>query len=347
VQRVPKHWSRAAARALLAAGLCNSAPAAADTGIEWEAPAACPDAGAVSRRLRALLDEDVALLGQGLRVRGVVDALVVPRAGPLRGPSAHARSSRGFPAARPGLGDPATHGGRGLTATLCPGTLFECATPLAPPYVVQDGVLGTVALPPGVAGIPVPEGFDGFIQLTVSGFAAGSDDSYVPVDYYLGGPISESISFGQPVVMFTRRNLQTAIEQSFAGADPSLVTEGGAVVLGVFDCNSQPVADARVEISLGGGAAEGMQSFLMPPSRIPVAPPAGEPLRTGASGVVGYLGVPPGTVQLRAYRPGEAQPFATSELGAVPGEFSVAALRPGYLSSADLNAGAPFSEPGL
>jgi hypothetical protein len=232
--------------------------------------------------------------------------------------------------------------GRGLTATLCPSVLFSCATPVAPPYVVQDRMLGNYALPPSAAGIPAPEGFDGFIKFDVlASNAVPADQVFIPTNYFLPGPIAGDISQGPTVLMLTRGNRAIMLQQSFPELDP-LSGQAAMVIARVFDCRGQPVSDARVEITVAGQERDGVVPFLVPRSRIPIQVPPDEPLVTGTSEMVGFLGVAPGTVQLRAFRRGETEPFATTEIGAVAGEISVGLLRPAALESANVAGFAPL-----
>jgi len=77
-------------------------------------------------------------------------------------------------------------------------------------------------------------------------------------------------------------------------------------------------------------------AFLLPANRIPVAQASDQPLVTGSSGMVGYVEVPPGSVELRGFRAGEAEPFGSAQLGVVPGQLSMASLRPAYLLDANV-----------
>jgi hypothetical protein len=230
--------------------------------------------------------------------------------------------------------------GRGLTATLCPGTLFNCATPLTPPYSVREGLLGSVTLPPSAAGIPVIEGFDGFIKFEVSTPLNTPEAlQFIPVSYFLGKPISGDVSVGQAVYMLQSDAWNILLQQSFPRLDLTLVQQRGTLIVGVFDCNGAPVDNARIEIVVAGGNT-GMTPFLLPDSRIPIA--QSEPLVTATSGRAGYLDVPPGAVQLRAFRGDDTEPFGSTEIGVAPGQMAVALLRPAFFPDADLSTAAPF-----
>jgi hypothetical protein len=234
--------------------------------------------------------------------------------------------------------------GRGLTATLCSNTQFSCASPLAPPYAVREGMLGSLPLPAGAAGVPVIEGFDGFIKFQVPSYPGDPVSEvleFIPLSYYLGGPISGEVSQGPPLTLLQRGLWETVLQQSFPELDRAPLQERGTLMAGVFDCNGDPVSDARVEINLAGAVTP----FLLPSSRIPIAQPAGSVI-TIESGLLGYLGVPPGAVQLRAFRRGDTEPFGRAELGIVAGEMSAASLRPAYLNDANLRGVPPCCEPG-
>jgi hypothetical protein len=227
--------------------------------------------------------------------------------------------------------------GRGLTATLCPVAQFTCENPLAPPFVVQEGVLGTLPLPLSTAGVPVPEGFDGFVKFDVLAPPdVTNDQQFVPVSYYLGGPISGDISQGPPILMTQRGLLDAMRQQAFADIDADTLQRFGLLQLGVYGCNGTPVNDARIELVAGGQAPSSLVPYQLPASRIPIAVPPDQPLYTGTSGLVGYWGVPAGAVQARAYRRGDTAPFATAELGSVPGQMSQASIRPPYLNDANV-----------
>jgi hypothetical protein len=220
--------------------------------------------------------------------------------------------------------------GRGLMATLCPGVLFNCATPLAPPSGAGDGLLGPpLPLPPGWSGIAVPEGFDGIIKWDVaSPPGTPEEQGFIPVSYYLPSPARGDVTVGPTILLLQRRDRDMLFQQSFPALNPAIAQAAGTVVSGVVDCNGLPASNVRVEIAASGQALDGVTRFSLPSSRIPLAVPMAEPLVTGASGQVGFVGVPPGAVQLRAFRPYEAQPFGTTELGTVPGQISVGSIRP-------------------
>jgi hypothetical protein len=189
----------------------------------------------------------------------------------------------------------------------------------------------------------VYEGFDGFIKFEMV-LPPGTADNlqYLPETYYLGGRVSGDLTNGPPLLMVQANRRDTIIEQSFGSVINEAPT-GGTVVIGVFDCSGLPVNDARVEINVPG------VPFLLPASRIPIPKPIGDPLYTEASGIAGFLNIRAGgpngaiTVEARAYRRNQTQPFAVGELGAVTGQISVASLRPAFLNSANLS-GAPAIE---
>lgn len=228
--------------------------------------------------------------------------------------------------------------GKGLTATLCPGQDFSCASPLAPPYYVREGSLGPVPLPPIVAGVPVPEGFDGFIRFDVQLDPSMPDPlQYVSETYYLGGVISGDMTTGGPIIMVQRGLRQQIIKQSFPQVDANSSLNLAVLAFGVYDCNGDPVSDARIEINVGGSSPEGALPFQLPASRIPIAQRPGQDLYTDTSGLAGFLNVPPGSVQLTAYQRGDAaRVIGRVELGAVAGQISVGSIRPAYVLDANL-----------
>jgi hypothetical protein len=238
--------------------------------------------------------------------------------------------------------------GTGLTAKLCASQQFTCETPLVAPYVVTDGGLGATPLPPGIAGVPIMEGFDGFIRFEVMAPPdAPSEQQFVPTNYYLGGTIVGDLTQGPTLMMVQHSTWETMVQASFPDVDPLATRDLGIVMLGAYDCNGVPADDIRIEIGQVDPART-VTPFLLPPSRVPIEQPAQQPLVTGTSGRAGYIGVPPGAVQLRAFRRGEAEPYGTVELGVVPGEVSVASLRPAYFVDANVGAGLtePEAEPG-
>ena len=227
--------------------------------------------------------------------------------------------------------------GRGLTATLCSSLDVSCSPPLAPPYLVADGPLGMAQLPPGAAGVPVPEGFDGFIEFdVVTPPDTPADQQFVPLAYVLGGAISGDLSQGMPILMLQRRVLTSVVELSFPGTDAELALARGIVEVGAYDCNGAAASDVRVELEIDGESAPGALPFLMPSSRIPIAQPVDQPLYTQYSGLAGYLSVPPGTVQLTAYRGGDTEPFGSLQMAVVAGQISQGPIRPPYFRDANL-----------
>lgn len=230
--------------------------------------------------------------------------------------------------------------GRNLQATLCSVTDYTCTPPLAMPYMVQDGLLGQTQLPPGAAGVPVPEGFDGFVKFEVLPPTPNTppEDLFVPDTYYMGGTVIGDTQ-GAPLLMIQRRQIQTIITQSFQGVDVGAAQSLGVVAFNVYDCDGNPAADARVDIRVQGREPEGVIPFQLPASRIPLAQVPGEPLFTAPSGGGGFLNVPAGTVSLSAYRRDNVL-IGVFELGSVPGEISVGSIRPAYVRDANI-AGAP------
>jgi hypothetical protein len=98
---------------------------------------------------------------------------------------------------------------QGLTATLCRAGDWQCLDPINDtPIPIRTGVLGSsVQLPPFAAGVPVAEGFDGFIRFDVDpGNPATPDEQrYVSTFLYLTGPIAKTVTVGPPILMFQRR----------------------------------------------------------------------------------------------------------------------------------------------
>jgi hypothetical protein len=237
-------------------------------------------------------------------------------------------------------GSLASLAGQGLTAALCDVTAFDCTRPLAPPYTTRSGFIGNTPLPPeanGAAGIPIFEGFDGFVKFTVAlPPTAPPEAAFVPLTYYLGGRVNGDVTQGPPIVMLNRGSLANVFSQSFGGVDPMVAAGGGIVVVGAFDCNGAPVDNARIEINQPGAIP-----FVLPASRIPISQSADEPLYTGPSGLAGYLNVTR-AVQVRAFRGNDTEPFGTGQFGAVAGEISVFGLRPAFLNDANVRGAPPI-----
>ena len=232
--------------------------------------------------------------------------------------------------------------GRGLQTSLCLVTDFRCQNPLIPVYTVTDGPFANMPLPAGAAGFPVIEGFNGFLKFQVQTMPGTPDpDQYVPQTYYLGGPVSGDVTRGPPILMVKNRDRDTIFQQSFRGmVDASIVQTTGAVVVNVGDCDGNPVNNARVEINIKND----LIPFQLPASRIPIAqPPNGDgSVGTGPSGAVGYLKVPEGAVQVRAFR-SDMTEIGSAQLGVEPGEISVVSIRPPYLNDANV-VGVPIDD---
>lgn len=236
--------------------------------------------------------------------------------------------------------------GLGLIASLCPGADFACTSPLNPmPIPVAAGSFGPVTLPLGVGAVPVPEGFDGFIKFDVA-TPAGTPDpaTFISDNYYLGGTISGDMTQGQPILMIQKGLRQTIVQQSFPEVDAAASQNFGVLAFGVYDCDGKTVPDARIEINVAGRTPAGAIPFQLPNSRIPIAQQPGSPLYTGTSGLAGFLNVPPGTVQLTAYRRDSTDAIGSVQLGSVAGQLSIAPIRPSYVLDADIT-GAPQIEP--
>jgi len=230
--------------------------------------------------------------------------------------------------------------GAGLTATLCSGADPGCTAPLAPPYAVQDGRIGDLLLPAGVAGVPAPEGFDGFVKFDVA-TAADTPDAqrFMSSTYYLPGTLLGDFSVGPTVLMAQQGTFGDLVQSSFPGVPLQAVRERGVVQVTAYDCNGEPVPDARIEIVVGDPSAPDVIPFQLPPSRIPIVQPPGQALYSASGGAVGYLAVPPGSVQVSAYLGADVEPFGIAQLGAVAGQLTYGVIRPNYF----LNASIPTS----
>lgn len=235
--------------------------------------------------------------------------------------------------------------GRNLQAKLCSVTDYTCNVGIAPPYMVQNGMLGGMPLPAGAAGVPVPQGFDAFVKFEVLADPSTPEgDRFVPDTYYMGGTVTGNTQ-GAPLLMIQRKDIQTIITQSFgSGVDVNMAQNLGVIAFQVYDCDNRPAGDTRVDIRMLGREPEGVIPYQLPASRIPIAQVPGQPLYTAASGGGGFLNVPAGTVQLSAYRR-DGVPIGVFELGSVPGEISVGSIRPAYLRDANI-VGAPAIENG-
>jgi len=190
-----------------------------------------------------------------------------------------------------------------------------------------------------LAGVPVYEGFDGFVKFTVSSPGGGASD-YVPETYYLGGKVFGDVSQGPPLLMLRHDAEDNLLKQSFTSVDPATAKAMGVIVVVAYDCNRNPVSNARIEISTQAQPGSPPPiPFLLPATRIPIPaspPPYDQPVYTETSGAVGYLNVAPGSVNVKAFRGNDTVPFAEGQLGAVGGELSVASIRPSYLTDANI-----------
>jgi hypothetical protein len=228
--------------------------------------------------------------------------------------------------------------GQGLTSFLCSVTQFECPMPSFPPYPTVAGSLGGNPLPPGATGIPVYEGFDGFVKFDVVGppgvpDGAPDDFHFVPLTYYLGGTVSGDVTQGPPLLMIRKGDFKAVIRQTFR-IDPATTQGSGTLIVGAYDCDGAPVTDARVEIN---APPTNIARFQLPLARIPFAQPSGQPLYTGSSGLVGFANVPPGAVHIDVYRRGDTTPFGQGDVGVVADQISVGPMRPAFLNDANLS----------
>jgi len=249
-------------------------------------------------------------------------------------------------------GTRASMAGTGLTASLCLSIDPTCARPLATPYIVEAGTLGGKPLPEliakaGLTTVPVFEGFDGFVRFTVTpqpGAVVGPGTAFIPQTYYLGGSISGDMTLGGSMLMIQQGLIQNIVTNSFPSVDPAAALSLGGLAFGVYDCDGQPVGDARIELSVASRSPTAAVPipFQLPLQRIPIAQDPTQPLYTSSSGLAGYINVPQGTVELRAYRRGDSQPFGTVQLNSVAGEISVGTVNPDYVLDANLPAVPPL-----
>ncbi|MEO8183356.1 MAG: hypothetical protein ABI895_31365 [Deltaproteobacteria bacterium] len=241
---------------------------------------------------------------------------------------------------------------QGLTATLCPTGDPSCARPLSQAIPIRAGTLGgAVQLPPGAAGVPVFEGFDGFIKFDVvpdpAQVAAGGppdpEQQFVSDYYYLNGIIAGGVSQGPPILMFQRRFRSVILAQSFPTVvDQTGVIAKGALAFGVYDCNGQPVNDAKVVLTSGGQPAPDVIPFRLPASRIPDAQPIDQDLYTQSSGAAGFLNVPIGFVAVTAYQR-DGTYIGKLQLGSVGGQLTIGSVRPDFARKADITGSLPIS----
>jgi hypothetical protein len=159
------------------------------------------------------------------------------------------------------------------------------------------------------------------------------------VSHFLGGRVFGDVTVTSPLLMLQRGALDALRRSAFPDVEADTLQRFGMLQLGAYDCFGESVEDARIELFDGRQALSGVVPYLVPASRIPIRVPTDQPVYTGASGLVGYWGVPAGALQARAYRRGESEPFASAELGSLPGQMSQASLRPRYLK--DVNVSAP------
>ena len=239
---------------------------------------------------------------------------------------------------------------RGLQATFCANGDITCAFPLAGPIPISSSLLaGSVGmLPPGVAGVPVTEGFDGFIKFDVvpdpSQGTPPEDQQFVSDYLYLNGIIAGPVSQGQPVLMFQRRYRQGIIQATFPSADVNAVVSRGSVAVGVYDCDGKAVEGARVELTSEGKVVADALPFVLPASRIPVAQPPDKPLVTQVAGSAGFLNVPLGSVLLTGYLQ-DGTRIGQVPLGSVAGQLTIGTIRPDYVRKADITGSIKVENP--
>jgi len=234
--------------------------------------------------------------------------------------------------------------GQGLTAKLCGNVDTPCAMPLGGvPYTVQAGMIGPRMLPPGAAGVPVPEGWQGFIKFEVAVPDPNPDAQYVPEAYYLPGTVSGALSQGPPLVMLTKGLRTSILQGSFPGVDPASAASRGVVVSGIYNCKGEPAEDVRVELLVNGQKPAGIYPFLLPASRIPIPQDPTKDLYTSAEyGIAGFMNVPTGSVQVLAYRRGETDSFGQIQMNSVADQITVGPVRPRFLNSANLAGYTPL-----
>lgn len=234
--------------------------------------------------------------------------------------------------------------GIGLTVTPCPSALSDCRMPAGMPYQPQPEMLGgmPVEIPMPLAPIPLREGFDGFLKFEVMEATQNPDGPYLPLAYYLGGPIASQVTINPLAILMIRRGtLDTVIRESFEramvaeNADTMVDRVGrGLVVLRAINCLGQPVAGARFTIN-----REGIP-FTLPASRLPIAspPPYGTPPTTEPAdpntGAAGFANVVPGTTEVQGFIGDNPVPFGTAEIGVVGGQITVAVIKPAYFNTA-------------
>lgn len=238
--------------------------------------------------------------------------------------------------------------GRGLTATLCGIAQAQCDSPLAQPYTVEPASVGgmPVPIPMPLAPVPLPEGFDGFIKFQVTDEVPSPETAFLPLAYYLGGPVIGQVTATDLALLMIRRNLlNTVIQQSFerTGLDGDMeatvdTVMRGIVVLRAIDCLGEPAPDVRFTIN-----REGVIPFQLPRSRLPLSgqPPYTEPIYTDELGTAGFVNVLPGNVRVEAYRRDDTVPFGTYDIGVLEGQISLTVLRPAYFNTAALERDMP------
>lgn len=235
--------------------------------------------------------------------------------------------------------------GTGLQATLCSSFDLPCAMPLAPPQIIRPGMIGPVPFPPEIpaaaaaiaGGVAVVEGFDGYIKFTVERPTASAADQFIPNAYYLGGEVSGPITTGGPIFMLTNRLRDMVLQNSFSGTPVTVTEQRGMVAVSTYDCNGNVVRGGRVEIEVAGVRPEGILPFQVPASRVPLSQPQDQPLTTSVAGIAGFLNVPPGTVEVIAYRPGTDDRFGSIELGSVAGQLTLGPILPEYRQDASVS----------
>lgn len=262
------------------------------------------------------------------------------------------------PADAPAPGTPALYGlpvvewsvrtpltGRGLTAQLCGIALGNCQPAVSEPAVLVPSSVNGMPLPnlpAELAPVPAAVGFDGFIRFTVTEDNVPPAQAYLPVAYYLGGPIASTSTITDLAILMVRGSvLDTVIRESFEQGGQSADLEAmvdragrGLVVLRAIDCRGQPAQDVYFRIT----NRDDVIPFLLPTSRLPRAarPPYENPVYTDELGTAGFANVRPGNIVVEAYRRDDPEPFGTADLGAQGGQISVTVIRPRYFNTASL-----------
>lgn len=199
----------------------------------------------------------------------------------------------------------------GVSARACLITDFACT----------EGVFEGTPVPPPLPGFP--PGFSVTLASNFEGFVRVSAPNYLPLDYYILGPMREDVTATQAFSLVS----ETSAAEFLAGlgvANPLEAVSLGILAAQVFDCNNDPAPEVTLYLpdQAQQPALQSARPFATN-DRLPKTNAA-----TDDEGIAGFINLPPVNISVEAEV--EGRRFGLRTFRIQPGRLTSGTIRPSY-----------------